>query len=125
MSKRTNILVITYWKLADPLVQTYTLPYLRIIRDVIGESANIHLLTLEDNPADSNELEDRITNVQLSYKPFGPKSVLEWRSKIKELVSYCDTHHIDTLHSWCTPGGAVGYLIAKKTKLPLMISTRV
>ena len=47
-----HVLVITYWSYADALVQTYTLPYLRIMLGVMPEGSSIHIVTLEK---DGNE----------------------------------------------------------------------
>lgn len=123
MAEGKNILVVTYWKLDDALVQTYTLPYLRIIREVSAIPVHIHLVTLEDDPIGTRPLEEGITNVQLQYDPFSKKALLNWNKKVKALRNYCKEQRIDSVHAWCTPGGAIGYLVASKLKLPLILDS--
>src|SRR4030066_244618 len=41
-AKQKNILILTYWSYQDALIQTYTLPYVRIIRKIIQKKNFIH-----------------------------------------------------------------------------------
>ncbi|MFL5787805.1 MAG: hypothetical protein ACJ748_07110, partial [Flavisolibacter sp.] len=42
-----NILVLTHWSFKDALVQTYTLPYVSFIRNVLPEENKIFVVTSE------------------------------------------------------------------------------
>lgn len=118
-----NILVVTYWSLNDALVQTYTLPYLRIIREVTELNTLIHLVTLENDPKPKKELEKGIVNIQLQYDPFSKRAIWNWIKKIKHLRKYAARNKIEVIHTWCTPAGAIGYLVAKKLNLPLILDS--
>jgi uncharacterized pyridoxamine 5'-phosphate oxidase family protein len=45
MPKSKNILVVTGWSFNDALVQTYTLPYVKIIKKNLPEDSIIYLFT--------------------------------------------------------------------------------
>ena len=72
-----NILIPTYWSYKDPLIQTYTLPYVRIISKYIGKEDKIYLQTLEKKGLKLSEeelknekeklAEDKIYLVSLKY----------------------------------------------------------
>ncbi len=122
---KKNILVITYWSLADPLIQTYTLPYLRIIRDVLPEGSNLFLVTLEKENSSPKEkqIEPNIFQVSFASIPFGLKAALEWRKNISFLKRFSKENKIEFIHTWCSPGGAIGYLLSKKTGIPLILDS--
>ena len=128
-----NILIITYWSYKDALIQTYTLPYLKIIRKYLKADAKIHLFTLEQQRFSISEEELQQIESQLSeygivllrfpYKRFQIQTVLKSPFLIARLVSYIYRHNISILHAWCTPGGALGYLLALVTGKPLYIDS--
>jgi hypothetical protein len=122
---KKNILVLTYWSFSDALIQTYTLPYLRIIRDILPEGSNIFLVTLEKENASAQpkSIEKGIQQLSFSLIPFGMQAALSWRKNISFLKSFIRSQQIDTIHAWCTPAGAIGYLLSKKTKVPLIIDS--
>ena len=81
-----NILVLTYWSYPDALIQTYTLPYLRIITQVNNNNV-ITLVTLEKSKdvfADANNnvkqalARDNINWKPFLYKPFGWRGLWMW-----------------------------------------------
>jgi len=45
--KNKNVLILTYWSYHDALIQTYTLPYVRIIKKYLPAKSKIFLVTLE------------------------------------------------------------------------------
>ena len=53
--KEGNILVFTQWSFKDALVQTYTLPYVNIIRKIIAPDRKIFLVTSEQENIALNE----------------------------------------------------------------------
>jgi glycosyltransferase involved in cell wall biosynthesis len=125
LSETKNILVITYWSYNDALIQTYTLPYLRIIRDLLPEGSKIHLITLEKNDELKfmEESEPGILNTQFKLLPFGPAAILQWRKNLKQLRRICLENRISKIHTWCTPAGGIGYLLSKKTGIPLVLDS--
>lgn len=125
MSAPKNILVITYWSFDDALIQTYTLPYLRIIRSILAQGSQIHLITLERNPAlkTESEVEPGIFVTQFPLLPFGPSAIFQWRKNLKALRKLCASKGISSIHTWCTPAGGIGYLLSRKTGIPLVLDS--
>ncbi len=120
-----KILVITYWSFSDALVQTYTLPYLRIIRDILPEGSKLYLVTLENKTFSNSEIEIEkgIFKISFAYIPFGLRAIFSWRNNISFLKKFIQEKNIDTIHTWCTPAGAIGYLLSKKTGVPLILDS--
>lgn len=118
-------MVITYWSYNDALIQTYTLPYLRIIRELLPEGSKIHLITLENNDELKlmAESEPGILNTQFKLLPFGPSAVFQWRKNLRKLRKICSENHIRKIHTWCTPAGGIGYFLSKKTGIPLVLDS--
>ncbi|MBX7093156.1 MAG: glycosyltransferase [Flavobacteriales bacterium] len=125
MKYQGNIMVITYWSLNDALIQTYTLPYLRQIRSLIGDSRKIILVCLEKNGTHHplTQLEPGIEILQLPYIPFGGKAALKWLSYLTLLKKTIRTNAVGVIHAWCTPAGMIAYLLSKKTGKPLIIDS--
>lgn len=125
MKNPKHILVLTYWKFDDALIQTYTLPYVRIIRDLLPEGSTIHLVTLENDPSENNnvEIERGIIHVTFPLHPFGLKAILGWRKNIRTLVGLIKDKNISKIHTWCTPAGGIGWQLSKKTGIPLVLDS--
>jgi glycosyltransferase involved in cell wall biosynthesis len=131
--KPKNILVITYWSYKDALIQTYTAPYLKIIRKYLPAGSRIFLVTLEQSRLRMSAEEMRATNVELekegirlvpfTYSRFGMKAMVKWLLFLWRLFRLCRRERITHIHGWCTPGGAVGYILSKLTRLPLVIDS--
>src|SRR5215210_7202669 len=128
-----NILVITYWSYRDALIQTYTAPYLKIIRKYLPAGSRIFLVTLEQSHLRMTDEELRATNraleeegtrlVPFSYSKFGMKAMAKWLLFVWRLFRLCRRERITHLHAWCTPGGAVGYILSLMTGLPLIVDS--
>lgn len=123
MKKETHILVITYWKFDDALIQTYTLPYLKIIESIIGADSKIHLLTLDPEPRQSKQITPAIYNISKQYFPFGLKSLVEWFRNFIFLYNFIKKEKIQYVHCWCTPAGVAGYILCKLTGLKLVLDS--
>jgi glycosyltransferase involved in cell wall biosynthesis len=123
--KPRRILVITYWQFADALIQTYTLPYVRLIRDQLPEGSTISLLTLERENASPGEkqIEKGITHFSFSLFPFGLKAATGWLKNISWLKKFIRRNGIDTIHTWCTPAGGIGWWLSKRTGVPLVVDS--
>lgn len=119
-----GILVITYWSFADALIQTYTLPYLRIIRDVLPPGSTVHLITLEKTAAAGSYLAEPGIRVHaFGYVPFGPGAF----GMIARLLWYgwrlIRREGIDTIHAWCTPAGMIGHVLSVMSGKPLVLDS--
>ncbi len=128
-----NILVLTYFSYKDALIQTYTLPYLRIIREYLPAGSKIFLVTLEKPHlrATAEELtqireqlkQEDVHLIDFSYSRFGFKAVIKWALFIARLAVLCFTEKIAFIHSWCMTAGTAGYVLSKITRLPLIIDS--
>lgn len=118
------VLVLTYWSYADALVQTYTLPYLRIMLEVLPPGSTIHLVTLEKTgPLGSWKAEDGIQVHAFRYVPFGARALGMVLWLVWSCVRLIVRHRVDTVHAWCTPAGMIGYLVSVITGRPLVIDS--
>lgn len=120
-----NVLVITYWKFEDALVQTYTLPYLRIIRDLLPEGSELILVTMEPEGEIKTYIpvEEGITRFSFRYFPFGIRAALSWNNNFRYLRNIVRKKKITAVHSFCTPAGWPGDAIARQTGIPLIIDS--
>jgi hypothetical protein len=119
-----NILVITNWKFADPLIQTYTLPYLEIISAIISDDSMIHLFTLEkEASAPPSAFSSKIKVLSAKYYPFGLKAALHWIVNLGMLLSYLRKNKITILHCWGTPSGGLGYILSILTGAELILDS--
>jgi glycosyltransferase involved in cell wall biosynthesis len=132
MKRPGNILAITYWPWNSALISTYTLPYLRMIRRRQDPAHQIYLVTL--SPANSGQLESfRAAENQLrsegiilknfTYQPFGMAAFLMLGNLIAQLGILIITKRITVLHAWCTPGGAIAYLLTQLRRLPIVLDS--
>lgn len=117
-----NILVLTYWSYPDALIQTYTLPYLRMIRKNLSPDSRVFLLTLEKDPSTLARLsrveiteelaKEGIRWLPFQYRPFGLSAFFLWLGISFRLLGLITLQNISTIHCWCTPPGAIGYFLA-------------
>lgn len=121
--KQHNILVITYWQFQDALVQTYTLPYLKLISKEISDDSKIFLLTLDKKKVPDNEIGTNIKNISFPLHPFGLRSMFNWIKIILKLLILIRKEKITTIHAWCTPAGMIGYILSVLTGKRLIIDS--
>jgi hypothetical protein len=127
-----RILVLTSWSFRDALIQTYTIPYLKIISDVLPQGSHIWLVTQEKggNSVDGTE-QDVLealklftgTLIPLQYTRFGITAALRWAKDLYTLQRFIKQHRIDIVHSFCSPAGAIGSLLALSTDKPLVLDS--
>lgn len=117
-----NILILTYWSYSDALIQTYTLPYVRIIQKNLTPGSTIYLLTLEKNHSAFEKVKreeitaslkrEGILWLPFAYKPFGLSAFVMWIVVSLKLCSLIIRAKISVIHCWCTPPGAIGYCLS-------------
>jgi glycosyltransferase involved in cell wall biosynthesis len=127
----SGILVLTYWTTQDALIQTYTLPYVKQISRISGEK--IWLVTLEkpalamsaaqQTDSDQKLSEFNITPFRLRYRPFGILACLHWLIDLFKLCLLVRREKISTIHAWCTPAGALGYILSMLTGARLILDS--
>jgi len=122
-----NVLVVTYWSFNDALVQAYTLPYVREIKKLLPKGSTIDLVTLEPNHTEIEnlrKLKDPDFNIlAFPYSSFGVRTIFKLSKIIKQLKHHAIEKKVKTIHCWCTPGGAIGYLIHRKTGIRLVLDS--
>ncbi|MCB0402470.1 MAG: glycosyltransferase, partial [Flavobacteriales bacterium] len=128
-----NILVVTYWSYRDALIQTYTLPYVRLIRNRLGDSGKIYLLTIENQfhrmdeqawkAACTKMEQENIYLIRFKYDHFGLKMAFRFFGIVSKLIRLIKKEKIAFIHSWCMTAGALGYILSVFTKKPLIIDS--
>lgn len=130
MKTRSNILVLTYWSLPDALIQTYTLPYVRIIRKRLSAESLIFLLTLEkerDTQRDQRMKlalkEEGIDWLPERYQPFSVLAMMTWLWVLIKLLVHIRRNNIQFIHCWATPAGAIGYVLSLLSGAKLIVDS--
>ncbi|MFN3405799.1 MAG: hypothetical protein ACK40G_17010 [Cytophagaceae bacterium] len=131
MAKK-NLIVLTFWSYKDALIQTYTLPYLKIIRDYTCES-KIYLVTLENNKYSlSSEEKNKIVDhlkaigiiwIRIPYYTFGMKSIITLISYFPRLLLLSLFKNVGYIQAFCTPAGALGYFLSVFSGKKLIIDS--
>jgi len=86
-----RILFITQWQFKDPLVQTYTLPYVRIIQKIT--SCYPYVVTVGGKNKGNGRL------------------FLGWLLNTLSLHKIIGKKNIKIIHPWCTTAGAIGAIL--------------
>lgn len=125
MSSARRILVVTYWAYDEPLVQAYTLPYVRLMLQAAPQGSVAHLVTLEkERDGLRHRQEDpRIVHHPFAYSPFGLGGALMALRVLWSLLRLIRREHVDIIHAWCMPAGALGYILSVLTGRPLIIDS--
>ncbi|MES2132784.1 MAG: hypothetical protein V4506_10555 [Bacteroidota bacterium] len=125
MKQPYNILVITYWSFSDALIQTYTLPYLKIISQKLPAGSKIFLVTLEkENFGITAETAiPGILNIRFKYLAFGLAASFDWMKNIFALNRIVKKNNIQGIHSFCTPAGMIGFLLSRLTGKPHILDS--
>ncbi|MFA6923198.1 MAG: glycosyltransferase [Bacteroidales bacterium] len=128
-----NILVLTYWSYKEPLIQTYTLPYLKIINKYLPSGSKIYLQTLEKPNLKLSKEEltkeavllqkENIYLLPFYYSKFGLKAIIKWKFYLLRLLIIIFSKKIKYIHCWCTPAGAIGYILSVLTGRQLIIDS--
>jgi glycosyltransferase involved in cell wall biosynthesis len=128
-----NILVLTQWSFKDALVQTYTLPYVDIIRNIVSPEKKIILVTAEQQKIALSEKELNDVNLDFvkknmqliaqPYKRFGLKKIIGSIGQIWKLYRVIRNEKIRTIHAFCTPAGSIAWLLSKISGAALIIDS--
>lgn len=119
-----GILVLTYWGYNDALVQTYTLPYVRLMLRALPAGSRVHLVTLEKSDAVLGPTADPGVVVHpFRYRSFGIGGMAMMMAMCWRLWRLVRSHRVDTIHAWCTPAGMLGYILSVLTGRPLVIDS--
>jgi glycosyltransferase involved in cell wall biosynthesis len=119
--KVRNILVLTNWNYSDALIQSHTLPYLKIIHD-LTPSAGILLVTQEKDKSyikgsERAKIDQALTNYGIQFKPqryyrFGFLKLINSLFQFFQLWWLIVSKKITHIHCFCTPAGGFGYFLS-------------
>jgi glycosyltransferase involved in cell wall biosynthesis len=132
MAKTKNIIVFTQWGYEEGLIQSYTLPYLRIIHKISPES-KIYLITQEKSGLERNkEKLDLIKstlekeNIFLVPEKYHRLSKLKYFTTALNFIKHLGLiwgNKISYIHTFCTPAGGYGYILSRFTGKKLVIDS--
>ena len=133
MISADNILVFTQWSFKDALIQTYTLPYVDIIRKIVSPERKIFLVTAEQQQITltKGEVEEinrewADKNMQLlaqPYKRFGLKKIIATVGDLFSWYRLIRREKIRTIHAICTPAGGIAFILSKLTGTALVVDS--
>jgi len=133
MKASGNILILTQWSFNDALVQTYTLPYVDIIRKIVSSDRKIFVVTSEQtsialSPAEVQSINTgwEKRNMELvvqPYRRFGWRKLVAGISGLYKLFRLIQKNKISVIHAFCTPAGSLGYILCKLTSTRLLIDS--
>lgn len=120
--KARNIFVITYWSYKDALIQSYTLPYVKMIRKNIGPNNRVYMLTAELErfkvEADQKKvikeqlLKEGIIWIDFTFRKFGLGAIFLRMWQMMRLLYITFTKNISHIHAFCTTAGVTGYYLS-------------
>ncbi len=105
---------------------------MRIIKKNLQPGGTIFLFTLTPKSASTNGQyqkvkqnlsEEGIELVNYNYTPFGLLMGLKFFYILLALFFLSIKNRVNSIHAWCTPGGAVGYIISLVTGKPLILDS--
>ena len=133
MRSAGNILVITQWSYKDALVQTYTLPYIDIIRKIISSEYKILLVTSEQHPIALDKSETDTVNKEWfkknmrllpqPYRRFGFRKIAGLIGDLFKLYRIIKKEKVKTIHAICTPAGGLAYILSKVTGVEFLVDS--
>src|SRR5579885_939706 len=110
---RKRILFITQWRYNDALIQTYTLPYINIIRKVT-EGYFYLVATTEKSSKITIRKRGNVALIELPAK--GKPLLIQWSLNIIGLIRITSKKNIPVLHTFCTPAGSIGAILKMLNK---------
>lgn len=123
-------MVVTYWSFDDALIQSSTLPYIRQIKKQLHKKSSIYLFTLSKNPYNVEQTQkikaleaENIVVLRFSYVKFGWLMAVKMAFIVSYLIAFTILKRIHTVHAWCTPGGAIGYIVSLFTGRKLILDS--
>jgi hypothetical protein len=130
---KKHVLVTTFWSFKDALVQTYTLPYLKIMHKHLPQGSKIYLLTIEQEryqiaPSEVASIEQElekynIVSLRFKYYSYGFRSLLNWARIVFKLFFIIVFNNVKYIHSFCTTSGMAGYLLSVLTGRTYLIDS--
>ncbi len=107
-TSHNRILFITQWQFGDPLVQTYTLPYVQIIKRITSSYAYVVTISKRRN---SIVVQKRGEIISIEIPSGNRFLFLGWIANILGLQKIIKKKSIKIVHPWCTTAGAIGAIL--------------
>lgn len=130
--EKNKILVITTWSFNDALIQSHTLPYLKIIHEV-APATEIFLVTQEKEKQFVSGPQRQQINAELNasgihfvpqqYYNFGFRKIVTSAVQLLALLRLILFKKITRIHAFCTPAGATGYVLSILTGRQLILDS--
>jgi hypothetical protein len=108
-----RILFITQWPFEEPLVQTYTLPYVKIIQKIT--TCYPYVVTINNN-GNSLLIKKRGSIISIEFPSRKRALFLGWLMNILIIRKIINKKGIQTIHPWCTTAGAAGAIFKMLNK---------
>ena len=118
----SNILVLTSWSYKEGLIQSYTLPYLRMISKHLQANERLFLVTFEKEHISTTPEEevaarkslkaDKIEWVKYNYSRPTIGSVVNGFGFVNGFLQLIKKENISSIHSFCPPISSLGYVIS-------------
>lgn len=128
-----NILILTPWSYKDALIQTYTYPYVRLIRKNLAPSRKIFLRTLEQErlqlrPEEARLEKDKLLSEGVEWIPHayckpGVKAALDFITQLFFLLKLIRRNNVKIIHIWCTPPSVLAYVLSIFTGARIVIDS--
>jgi glycosyltransferase involved in cell wall biosynthesis len=117
-----KILVVTYWDYHDALIQTYTLPYVRLIINQTSVT-KVVLVTLQKSDKTIQNPDQDIEVLPFRYHRFGAAAIFKMVANTLVLIRKIRKEKMEAIHCWCTPAGVYGLILKLFTSRKLIIDS--
>ncbi len=127
-----NVLVLTYWPFKSGLVQAYTLPYLKMIAGHLAPGGNLYFVTHEPSGGNHEGFREDVGRalagmpivwMPVPYRRFGLGALISAAVGIFSLLRLCRREAVGRIHCFCTPAGAIGWVLSALTGIPLVLDS--
>jgi glycosyltransferase involved in cell wall biosynthesis len=108
-----KILFLTLWQFEDTLIQTYTLPYVKIISK--AKSCYPYLVTVNKN-IDSVTISKKNNFISIALPSGGSGIIMSWFKNLTVLYKIMKKKKISIVHAWCTPAATLGVILKMLNK---------
>jgi glycosyltransferase involved in cell wall biosynthesis len=123
MSEKTrNIIVYTQWPFFDGLILSYVLPYVFMIKNIVGAKSNIYIVTQEKNIAALDDAEPNTIIEELKqkniyiipeqYYSMGLKKLINLPLSFLKLLIIIYRKKIDIIHTQAMSAGMIGCILS-------------
>ena len=130
--KPSSILFITSWSADDPLLQSYALPYIKMIRELTGRDTRMLLLTWDraeqsesfDVQRWKGQLQDLgVCHWTIPYRRFGWRAAAGYVGSVLRLALLARKERIEVLHPFAPAASAMAAMLRLMRKSGLVVDS--